>query len=144
MKIEQLLANKDNEVKKILPQASIHEAIQAMTASHIGALMVIDEGGQVVGIISERDCMKAAAENPKTLVDRKVADVMTRDLVVADPSEDLTRVARLMRDRHCRHIPIIAEGRLCGILSMRDVMRERFKETRDELEHLRNYIGGQG
>ncbi|MCB9832164.1 MAG: CBS domain-containing protein [Planctomycetes bacterium] len=143
MKIREVLARKGGEVKSIAPEASIEEAIRGMVEAGIGALMVIDREGAVVGIISERDCMRATAADASQLGKRRVAEVMTRELVVADAEEDVNQVGRLMRDRNCRHIPIISEGRLCGILSMRDVMRERLEETRTELEHLRNYIGGQ-
>ena len=113
MKIESILAMKGLKVITVRPDQSLKDAVDLLVEHDIGALIVVDELGQPVGIISERDIIREAARS-ETVLARTVAQVMTKDLIVAAPQDDLGAVLQTMIARRFRHMPIVDQERLIG------------------------------
>ncbi len=141
MKIQALLESKARGVHKITPDATIGDAIASMVDRNIGSLMVVDAGGDIVGIVTERDCLREVAGNPAFRA-QSVETITTRDIAIAELDDDLAHVMDTMVAKQCRHVPILDGGSLVGMISIRDVVGERLRETRTELKFLRDYISG--
>lgn len=120
---------------------TVAEAVADMVHHHVGAVLVVDEG-RLAGIFTERDVLQrvvGAGLDPKTA---RVADVMTRDLVTLTPSSTVEEAMEIFTDRRCRHLPVLEEGRIIGVISIGDVTRWTVDAHRAEAEHLKNYISG--
>ena len=139
MKIESILATKSLNVITVRPDQSLKDAIDLLVEHDIGALIVVDELGQPVGIISERDIIREAARN-ETVLARTVAQVMTKDLIVAAPQDDLGAVLQTMIARHFRHMPIVDQERLIGVISIRDVLTVQLDKYQGEVDTLQTQI----
>ncbi len=139
MKIESILATKSLNVITVRPDQLLKDAVDLLVEHDIGALIVVDERGQPVGIISERDIIREAARS-ETVLARTVAGVMTKDLIVAAPQDDLGAVLQTMIARHCRHLPIIDQERLIGVISMRDLLQVQLDEYEGEVDTLQTQI----
>ena len=141
MKIRAILETKGREVRRIEPSDTILTAIQTMVEFNIGSLMVVEDTGTILGIVTERDCLREAAHNP-AFGDQPVGKITTSEIAIAEPDDDLGHVMDTMIAKHCRHVPVVEDGKLAGIISIRDVIGERLRETRTELKFLREYITG--
>jgi CBS domain-containing protein len=135
--IRSILATQATDVVTIRPDQSLKEAVALLARHQIGALVVVDEMGRPLGIISERDVIREVADR-EDVFSQAVAQVMTTDLVTGLPQDDLRSVAYTMTDRGIRHLPIVdEERRLVGIVSIRDVVkaqRDRYEGEIDTLE----------
>ncbi len=139
MKIESILAMKGLKVITARPDQSLKDAVDLLVEHDIGALIVVDELGQPVGIISERDIIREAARSEAVLA-RTVADVMTKELIVAAPQDDLGAVLQTMITRRFRHLPIVDQKRLIGIISIRDVLTVQLDKYQGEVDTLQTQI----
>lgn len=139
MKISRILATKAAGVVTVLPEASLREAVGLLVKHRIGVVIVVDTGGDVVGILSERDVIQRLVEDDNCLANR-VADVMTREVVVGMPQDDVMSVAHLMTERRFRHLPIIDEGNLVGIISIGDVLKAQRDTYRGEIDTLETQL----
>ena len=139
MKIESILAMKGLKVITVRPDQSLKDAVDLLAEHDIGALIVVDELGQPVGIISERDIIREAARS-ETVLARTVAGVMTKDLIVAAPQDDLGAVLQTMIARRFRHLPIVDQKRLIGIISIRDVLTVQLDKYQGEVDTLQTQI----
>ena len=144
MHLHELLESKLGQVRQITTDASIHTAIRIMSEHKIGSLMVVSKKGDIFGIVTERDCLHAVAEASDSLKTTPVSEIASTDLVVAEPKDDLRYVMNVMREKNCRHVPVVENGKLCGMISIRDVALGRLDEARTELKFLRSYINGPG
>jgi CBS domain-containing protein len=135
MQISQLLATKRGGVTTISPKDPIRAAVALMAAQRIGALVVVDETGKLAGILSERDIVRWAAQD-ENLFSIPVEAVMTREVVVGTPEDDVMSVAHTMTERRFRHLPIVVEGRLFGIISIGDVLKAQRDAFRGEIDTL--------
>ena len=142
MKIESILATKSLNVITVRPDQSIKDVIELLVEHDIGALIVVDEHGQPIGIISERDIIREAARTGPFL-DQNVARAMTEDPIVASPQDDLGAVLQTMIAGHFRHLPIIDQERLIGVISIRDVLKVQLDEYQGEVDTLTEIIEGQ-
>ncbi len=122
MNISHVLARKGAGVITIRPKQSIREALGALAQHNIGALVVVEAETRPVGILSERDIVREAVRDEKVF-DRAVRDLMTTDVIVAAPEDDLKAVAHTMTEKRIRHLPVVTEGRLVGIVSIGDVVK---------------------
>jgi len=122
MNISHVLARKGGGVVTIRPGQSIREALAALAQHNIGALVVVEAEARPVGILSERDIVRAAVRDERVF-DRTVRDLMTRDVIVATPEDDLKAVAHTMTEKHIRHLPVVTGDRLVGIVSIGDVVK---------------------
>ena len=142
MNVETILQNKGREVATIRPDDTVAAAVDALVARNIGALVASDDGETVDGIISERDLVHALAQHGSGLLALTVAEVMTRPAVTCDPSESVGELMAEMTNRRIRHLPVVRSGRLCGIVSIGDVVKNRLDEIEYEAKSLRSFNAG--
>ena len=140
-KVKEILAVKGNEIWSIGPDQSVYEAIHLLAEKEIGALLVMD-GSELVGVISERDYARQIILKDKSSRDTKVADIMTSNVVTSEPSQDVGECMALMSDRRIRHLPIIEDGAIVGIVSIGDLIRVIISEQQSTIVDLEKYITG--
>lgn len=141
MRILDILRKKGSSVVTVGPEQTVHAAIRVISEHRIGAVPV-RRGEELLGILSERDVLNLAAGDPADLVDTLVGDVMTKDLIVATPDDDLEHCMKVMTENRIRHLPIVVDGRLEGIVSIGDVVNAVRRRVEDENHHLKEYIHG--
>lgn len=143
MKVRNILATKKGHLITIGSMEPVRRAISMLVENRIGALIVLDTAGQLVGIVSERDIMRTAAHD-EGLFGRPVAEIMTREVVVGMPQDDVIAVAHTMLEKRFRHLPIMDEGHLIGIISIGDVLKIQRDAYRGEVETLETRIIAEG
>jgi CBS domain-containing protein len=139
--ISALLARKGPVVRAVNSTVTIAEAVAEMNRHHIGSIMVL-EGSRLAGIFTERDVLRrvvGAGIDPQHL---RVADVMTMDLITVTPETTVEETMIIFAEKRCRHLPVLADGRLVGLVSIGDISRWVADAHRAEAEHLKNYITG--
>ena len=141
MKVKELLSIKGIECFSVMSDQTLLDAAKQMTECKIGALLVMDKGS-LAGIITERDIVKNAANEARQCKDVKIKDVMTTDLLVSKPGDDLEYVMTVMTQNNIRHLPIVDQSGLVGVLSMRDVVKIMVKNLKAENQYLKDMIGG--
>lgn len=141
MLISDILRSKGSHVVTVGPDCTILDLIRTLVEHNIGAT-VVEEGGRPIGIVSERDILRLTARGPTDLALIPARSLMTRDLVTSAPDDDLDRVMHLMTDHRVRHLPILDDGRLVGIVSIGDVVNRLRSEIEDTNRHLMSYIAG--
>jgi CBS domain-containing protein len=141
MNIASILAQKGGRVVTGRPEQSIRQALSLLAEHNIGALVVVDETGVPAGILSERDIVREAARDER-LFARTVGEIMTRDVIVGVPEDDLRAVRRTMTERRIRHVPVIADGRLVGIVSIGDVVKAELDQYLGEVDTLQTQVSG--
>jgi CBS domain-containing protein len=139
--VRDLLRVKGNEVWFIAPDAPVYEALTLMAEKDVGALLVLD-GGQLVGILSERDYARKIVLKGKTSRETAVREIMTDKVVWARPGQTIEECMALMTNKHIRHLPVLEEGRLIGVISIGDVVKSIISEQEFMIEQLENYITG--
>lgn len=136
-----ILRNKGNQVWTIPPDASVFDALKRMSDKGVGAL-VVTEGGRVQGIISERDCARKVDLRGRTALETPARDIMTAHVLYVSPETRVTECMALMTDKRVRHLPVMEEGQLTGLVSIGDVVRSVISEQQFLIEQLENYIVG--
>ena len=139
--VSAILAHKGSAVWSIASSATVYEAIQMMADKNIGALPVMD-GGKLVGIISERDYTRKVILKGRSSKDTPVSDIMTHELVTTDPEGSVTDCMRLMTEKRVRHLPVMVEGKMIGILSIGDLVRRIISAQTATIDNLEKYITG--
>lgn len=139
MNIASLLASKGSKVITIQPEQTVRQAVGLLTEHNIGALVVVDRTRQPVGILSERDIVRAAARSELVLAE-PVAALMTKDVVLGLPHDDLASVGHTMTERRIRHLPVMDGGQLIGIVSIGDVVKAQRDQYQGEVETLQTQI----
>ncbi len=142
MKVKEILKKKSSEVISAKPDHTLQEASQLLANYKIGALVVVDDANKPVGIISERDIVRAVAEHGEAVFSRKVSDVMTRDLIIALLEDDLAYLTNTMTNKRIRHLPVMDGETLVGIVSIGDVVKAQLEYFEGEAHTLRQYISG--
>lgn len=137
--VEHLLANKGYKIWSISPEDTVYNAIKLMADRDVGALPVV-RNNQLVGILSERDYTRKVILQDRHSQDTRVMDIMTRDVFHISPSMSIDECMRIMSKNHFRHLPIVLDGELIGIISIMDVVRAVIEEQRDRIEHLEHNI----
>ena len=123
MRVEEVLAIKGDTVHTIEPDASLHEAATRLEDVNIGALVCTDPSGGMVGIISERDIARSLARFGWDCVDMAVSETMTRDVIACRMEDDTDYLLSVMTETRCRHIPVVREGQVVGMVSMGDLVK---------------------
>ncbi len=139
MNIASILATKGGRVITIRPEQSVGEAVRVLAGHNIGALVVVDQALTPVGILSERDIVRAAARSEQAFGQR-VSEIMTRDVITGLPHDDLLSVANTMTDRRIRHLPVVDGGRLVGIVSIGDLVKAERDTYRGKVDTLETQI----
>ncbi|MGH7571564.1 MAG: CBS domain-containing protein [Gemmatimonadota bacterium] len=143
MNVRSILEGKGStEVVTIDPDRTIQEAIASLVEHNIGSLVVVDERGELAGIITERDILRVCIGGGDRLATTRVAEVMTRDLIVGDSDDSIDYVMGVMTQNRVRHLPIIGRRGLRGMVSIGDVVKIQLHEKEYENRHLREYIQG--
>jgi len=140
MNVETILRNKGNWVATIRPDATIADAVNMLRRERIGAIVVSDDGNSVDGILSERDVVNALVDAGGALLSRRVDDIMTRNVIACEPGDTVGELMAEMTSRRIRHFPVVADGRLCGIVSIGDLVKNRLDEVEFEAQSLRSFI----
>ena len=138
MKVENILQSKGWAVETIPPEASMAHAIHRLTSAGIGALVVCDEGEVVIGTLSERDVVWALSRQGGEALHLQVADCMTRGGPVCTPDDSIQDAMAEMTRRRQRHLPVLRDGKLCGLISLGDVVKNRLDELELETNVLRD------
>ena len=140
MQVKHILREKGREVVTIAGEAKLSEAARLMARRHIGAVVIPDVGGGISGILSERDIVRAVAAHSMAALDHSVARHMTRSVSSCSETDTVDELMETMTCGRFRHVPVIEDGRLCGIVSIGDVVKSRIEETIREAASLREYI----
>jgi CBS domain-containing protein len=140
VQISQLLRHKGQDVATIDGSESIRSALAVLAERGVGALVVSSDGRRVEGIVSERDVARGLHQRGAELLDDPVSSLMTADVHTCPPSARVTDLAQTMTDHRVRHVPVVDDGVLIGIVSIGDVVKARLDELEDERKHLQDYI----
>ena len=138
MKVSDVLNSNRQTLATCIPEESIVSICTRLSSLNIGAFPVLDAGGALVGIISERDVVRAFAKDQARLAERRVRDLMTREVVTCGQETTMVEAEKLMHKHRIRHLPVMDDAKLVGMLSIRDIMVWRWQESRDEVTLLRD------
>ncbi len=141
MRAKDILDRKGHEVATITPQTTVRDAVAALARHNVGALVVSPDGGEVLGIMSERDVVRRLATDGAAVLDRPVQDIMKRDVRTCAPATTSDELMATMTEGRFRHLPVVDDG-LVGIVSIGDVVKVRIDELAHEREQLAGYIAG--
>ena len=139
-KVSSVLKHKGREVVTVAPQQTVAWVVKVLAQNRIGAVPVISEEGQLIGIISERDIIRGMSEHADAVLALAVDQLMTRDVKTCSPEDQLVDLMEVMTLQRIRHLPVIQNGALHGIVSIGDVVKQRLEEVQSEAEELRRYI----
>jgi CBS domain-containing protein len=142
--IEHILQRKGTEVVTITAETTVTAAVQTLQEHNIGAIVVTGDAGEVTGIISERDVVRALADEGSGVLGRPVRDLMTTEVTTCSLRATVDELMKVMTDRRIRHIPVVGKDGLAGIVSIGDVVKSRIGELEDETESLHDYLSGRG
>lgn len=142
MNVKTILAAKKlgGDIIDIEPAVDLAAAAKVLAARRIGAVVIRGAGGRLAGILSERDIVRALAEHGSRALTLQVGQVMTREVETCDEDETVAAIMERMTERRFRHMPVVRNGKLVGLISIGDVVRERVEEIERESEAMRDYI----
>lgn len=140
MTVGLLLKNKDNNIISVEPTASVLEIARVISSRRIGAVLVLDSDGGVAGIVSERDVVKALANRPDDMLTLRAEELMTRAVVTATPRTTVDEAMEMMDAGYFRHLPVLDDGQLIGIISIRDLVKYRIMLHEHDVESMKAYI----
>jgi CBS domain-containing protein len=140
MSVEHILSGKGRDVVTIGPDRTLAEAAECLSTRRIGAVVVADGAGGVLGIISERDVVRAVAEAGAEALNAPVSSRMTAKVVTCVPTSSIDEIMGLMTQGKFRHVPVIEGGKLAGIVSIGDVVKQRLADVESEHRAMRDYI----
>ena len=139
MQVSQILRTKGEAVFTASPHETLQGAAVMLHSRRVGA-MVVTENDQVVGILSERDLVRLIAQEGAGCMNAPVSSIMSKDVVFADPKETIDALLERMTDRRIRHLPVVKDGRLVGIVSIGDLVKAKLAQAEAEAQHLKAYI----
>lgn len=140
MNVSSILAVKGRNVVTIEPTATLAAAAQRLSDHKIGAIVVLGPGKRIAGIISERDIVRSVASGGARALEQPVGQAMTREVATCGINDSLEQLMQRMTDGKFRHLPVVDEGELAGMISIGDVVKERLGEMEHETEAMRDYI----
>lgn len=139
--VSQILDAKGHDVLGISPDASVLDAIKLMAEKGIGALIVLD-GSELAGIMTERDYARKVILKDRSSHDTPVRDIMSADVQTARPKDSTEYCMNMMTERHIRHLPVVDDGEVTGMISIGDLVKAVIADQKEEIEHLEHYISG--
>lgn len=140
MRVSDVLRHKGGEVVTVAPDTPVRQLVALLTERRIGAVVVSSDGETVDGIVSERDIVRALAERGAAVLSDPVHSIHTDDVHTATPQTQIEELMRLMTDKRIRHVPVLVDGKLRGIVSIGDVVKNRISELEVESSALTRYI----
>ncbi len=140
MQVKQILQRKGHEVMTASPGTPLPEAVRMLETHRIGALVITDDEGRVQGIFSERDLVSAVARHGEKAMQLSVGEVMTRDILTCCMDDTTDTLMQTMTEHRVRHLPVVEDGQLAGLVSIGDVVKQRMEEIAFEAEQMKMYI----
>ena len=144
MTVERILKSKGAHAPTVSPEDHIADVIATLETEDVGAVVVSADGRHIDGIISERDVVRGLKRFGSNILDQAVRDLMTADVLTCTAGDRVASVMALMDDRRIRHVPVVDDGNLAGIVSIRDIIKLRLEEVQAEVDAMRDYIAGAG
>lgn len=140
MTVKAILSRKGNDVVTADPNATLAEAVRILAARRIGAVVVTGADSRIVGILSERDVVRVLGDKGVSALETQISEVMTRKVTTCSMRDTVAELMERMTEGKFRHVPVVDDGRLAGIVSIGDVVKWRVHEIEDESDALRDYI----
>ena len=140
MLVSQILKDKGDTVFTASPQETVAAAAALLHSRKVGAMVIVDAASKVVGILSERDSVRMVAEKGAAGLNQPISGWMSSKVIFAAPGESVATLLERMTDRRIRHLPVVKDGRLLGIVSIGDLVKSKIAETEAEAENLKAYI----
>ena len=144
MHVKDVLAHKGAAVATVTPGALITEVIAALAEHHVGALVVTSDGRTIEGIVSERDVVRALHTRGAELLGTQVREIMTVNVLTSSPGDEVRSLAKTMTEKRFRHMPVVVDGALAGIVTIGDIVKNRLDELETEHDQLVDYISSTG
>ena len=138
-KLSEILERKGADILQIDAGATVYEAVERMVKANVGSLLV-SEGGQITGIVTERDYLRRVALEGRTLKETPVREIMSSPLIVASPETTIDQSMALMTDRRIRHVPVVDDGEVVGVVSIGDLVKAKSEAQSFEIQYLTEYI----
>lgn len=138
--VRTLLEEKGGHVHSVTPETTVSKAADMLRQYHIGSVLVLGEDESIAGVVSERDIVLGLSEKGSALLDEPVSAIMTSNVIVANPEDNMILVMACMSERRIRHLPVVEAGRTLGLISIGDVIKARMAELEGQSETLRDYI----
>lgn len=138
-KVADILSHKGSHITSVSPETTVLEALRIMADQNIGSVLVL-ENEQYKGIVTERDYSRKVILKGKSSTDTKVAEIMTNDLPHVTPNDTIEFCMQLLSDKNIRYLPVFDNGRLCGIVSINDVVKETILTQQETITHLKDYL----
>ena len=139
MTVRAVLESKGDNIVTVAPTATVRAAVKLLSERRIGAVLVM-AGAQIAGILSERDIVRVLGERGAAILDEKVEQVMTRKVITCRPADTVAAIMEKMTEGKFRHLPVVEESKVVGLISIGDVVKRRVMEYEREQEALRDYI----
>jgi CBS domain-containing protein len=139
--VKHLLEDKGGAIHAIEPDKPVLDAIRLMAEKYIGALLVM-KGSQLLGIVSERDYARKVILKGRSSADTPVREIMSASVLTVAPGDSVNHCMKLMTDRRVRHLPVVDDGRVLGVVSIGDLVKAVIEDQAQELEHMQRYISG--
>lgn len=143
MRISEILRSKGNDVATVAPDTTVASLLATLAERNIGAVVVSADGETIAGIVSERDVVRSLHARGAALLDTPVAEIMTADVRSCAPEDRVDSLRRTMTEHRIRHLPVLRDGRMVGIVSIGDVVKSAISELATERQHLVEYLQGQ-
>lgn len=140
MLVASILKAKGDDVVVASPSTPVGEAVETLTKKRIGVIVITGSDRSVAGILSERDIVHGLAEGQDDFLQRPISEFMTSDVICCTPSQSLEDLMREMTNRRIRHLPVVIDGQLAGIVSIGDIVKYRLEELQAERDALQEYI----
>ena len=140
MKVSDILKVKGYDIVSLAVGEPVAAAVALLAEHQIGAVLILDENGGIAGILSERDICRALSMEKERVLQMRVGDLMTREVATCSPNHDVAAIMGLMTAQRFRHVPVVDNGKLVGLVSIGDIVRSRIEEAEAEVEALRRYI----
>jgi CBS domain-containing protein len=140
MRVKDALSRKGDLVVTITPDETVTDLLASLARYRVGALVVTQPDGSIIGIVSERDVVRHLHTAGASILDQPVSTIMTTDLRTASPLDDCADLMVMMTDHRIRHVPVVLNDRLVGIISIGDVVKHRIDELQYERDHLTTYL----
>ncbi|MEZ5954193.1 MAG: CBS domain-containing protein [Hyphomonas sp.] len=143
MTIDQILNDKGRTVIAILATKTLKQAAELLDQKRIGAIVTLTPKGEIMGVLSERDIVRQVARTGPAALDMLVQDAMTREVITIDSKTGIDAALQLMTDRRVRHLPVLRDSKLCGVVSIGDLVKWKIADAEAEAEAMKSYLSAQ-
>jgi len=143
MRVKDILEQKGTKVLTVQGTANVHEALSILVKQNIGALVVVDEKGKIKGILTERDITRECYQRGEKVIKTPISEIMTQKLIVGRLDDEIDYIMGIMTKNRIRHIPIVANDELKGLISIGDVVKAQLDDREYENRYLKDYMFGQ-